>query len=156
MSKFGHYTKQGVTADATSLFVFRHLEGTPSLTCRPATRHNKAYTDAAKKNQAWLSRLARAGASKQADIQAREIIARMFADTIVTGWPVPPTDTDGKEVEFSTDNCYDFLMAIPDYMFDDATGNVDSIVRFCSNPLNFSGIDHELVDEEDVEQLAKN
>jgi len=148
---FGNYAARKVQADKTEQFTFLDLEGLPTLEVRPATKHNLAYAAAAKKVTPQLKRIQRQGGST-ADAKAIALLADLFAQHVVVGWPTPPVDSNGKPVEFSKENCEGFLNAIPDYMFDDPSGQTNSLVRFCSNPLNFSG---NYSDEEEAD-LAGN
>lgn len=148
---FGNYKAKAVKADAEELFTFHDLEGEPTLSVKPATRHNRRYAAAAKAQGAQLRRLMR-GSAQDADKKAVKLLASLFSKTVVTGWPTPPIDSKGKPVDFTAENCEAFLNAIPDYMFDDPSKNYPSLVDFCTNPQNFVG-GGETVEE--VELLGK-
>lgn len=148
---FGNYSAKKVQADKTQLFTFHDLEGTPTLQVKPATKHNRAYSGAAKRATPKLKRIQREGGTSSED-RAIELLAELFSQHVVVDWPTPPVDSAGKPVPFSPENCQGFLQAIPDYMFDDPSGSYPSLVRFASNPLNFS----DGYDEDEEKELAGN
>lgn len=148
---FANYAAQKIQAHKTERFTFYDLEGTPTIEGKPATKHNLEYAAAAKRMTPKLKRIQREGSSNS-DERAIELLAELFAEHVIVDWPTPPIDKSGKVVPFTPENCRDFLVAIPDYMFDDPSGSYPSVVRFYSNPLNFS----EGYDADEEKELAGN
>lgn len=64
----------------------------------------------------------------------------MYPKYIVTGWE-NVMDNSGKNVEFSEEECKDFLSSLPDWIFDE-------LRDFCTNELSFT-------DSLDIEVIAK-
>ena len=137
MSQFDHlkalHVKDGDTAD----YYFEELGGTPYLTCAPATNVNKAFLNAVMKKSKEASRVANArrrlrGSDEVTDAaieRARLEDIELFVEYIVSGWG-NVFNTDGEPVEFTKENCREFLQAIPPEMFAD-------LRLFCLDVRNF-------------------
>ncbi len=155
MPDFSNYGAMREDGTATKPYTFEELEGAPQLDCRPATSANTRYNNAALKA---LGRRAQ-GRRKKARVTAQTVDAarREDADLLskycVTGWPVAPVDNAGTPVDFSADNCKDFFLAIPDWMFDDFR-------NWVADPLQFTTEEEVPEDEEpdadDAEELGNS
>tara|TARA_R110000737_G_scaffold47134_5_gene67063 strand:+ start:1363 stop:1836 length:474 start_codon:yes stop_codon:yes gene_type:complete len=126
MSQFGQLKALHVKDGDTAEFYFNELEGIPQLTCKPATNVNKAFLNAVMAASKEASRVARAkkkikGKQDEAITQAAIDRARMddielFVDHVVVGWE-DVVNQNEEPVEFTAENCRDFLQAIPPEMF---------------------------------------
>jgi hypothetical protein len=119
-------------------YVFSEIEcklGPVTLYSRPATEANATY------HNEWLRRVAerqKAGQAKQtADAavlsEARDEDRDLLGLTCATGWANVP-DSEGKAVEFSTEEVQAFLKALPDWIF-------DRYRHWAMNPRNFMARD---------------
>tara|TARA_R110002167_G_scaffold93122_2_gene249826 strand:+ start:22673 stop:23146 length:474 start_codon:yes stop_codon:yes gene_type:complete len=126
MSQFGQLKALHVKDGDTAEFFLSELEGIPVLTCKPATNINKAFLNAVMRASKQASRVAKAkrslkGKQDETVTQAAIEKARMddielFVEHIVIGWE-DVVNQDGAPVEFTADNCREFLQAIPPEMF---------------------------------------
>lgn len=129
---------------AAKPYTFEDIAGQPTVLSRPATSANKRY------NQARLKLLNKrtSGGRKKARIStavvdaARKEDAKLLADFCAIGWDPAPKDSSGAEVPFSAENCREFFLAIPDWMFDDFRAWV-------SEPTNFVSDEEDADDEEE-------
>ncbi len=151
MSQFDHLKALHVTATATADFIFEHLEGMPSLTCRPATDINEGFFNAVLKAGKQASRKAKAirklKGKQEKDLAAQKEKARLddielFVDHIVVGWD-DVVNKKGKPVEFTTENLRQFLQAIPPEMFHDLRVFCLSIENFRPDPGGMSDEERE-------------
>jgi len=150
MSKYAHVKALSVSEGDTADFVFYEIEGHPSLTCLPATSINRSFFNAVLKRRKELARKLRGRKNEvptEAEMAAvRKQDAELFVQYIVTGWS-DVIDVDGNEVEFSQEECQEFLMAIPQDMFED-------LRNFCLDISNFRQQDR--MDPEEQDELAGN
>lgn len=130
MTDFGHLKKLDVK-DKTARYSIFQIEGEPALILKPANEANKPYFNAVLKRSRRNVKAIQAGAVNQAMISENRAQDReLFPRFVVVGWE-GVTDSKGKEVEFSRDNCSDFLRALPDWIFDE-------VRNYASNSANFA------------------
>jgi hypothetical protein len=143
MADFSHLKALAVSRETTKEYVFDRIEGEPSVIVAPATDDNTDFlnarldvaladapeetADKPKKKQS--GKVSREDLVRQYD-ESRETDCRLIADTCIRDWGTPPLDRAGKAVEFTPQNAYEFLMALPHYMVDPFRG-------FCVNIYNF-------------------
>lgn len=149
MSKFAHLKALKVNANKTMRFDLPEIcvNGvSPTLLLLPATEANKPYFQAILKRAAE-SRTMRRAAQKTitADVieDLREEDMRNYAKHVIKGWE-NMLGADGKPIEFSEEECLEFLQAIDTWVF-------DLIRNFCTEPTNFAG-----AIDVDVDAVAKN
>ena len=157
MSQFGQLKALHVKDGDTAEFFFSELEGVPVLTCKPATNINKSFLNAVMAASKQASRVAKAKrkvSGKQDDTITQAAIDRarmddidLFVDHVVVGWE-DVVNQDGEPVEFSKENCRDFLQAIPPEMFTE-------LRLFCLDIRNFRP-DAVEMDPEEQETLQGN
>jgi len=150
MSKFGHLQKLAVTGESTVDFVFYAIDGSPTLEVAPATKANKPFFNAVLKKGKEAQRKLRARRGQmptQAQLdEVRRQDADLFVEYVVKGWR-NVVDQEGEPVEFSAQECREFLLAIPEDMFEE-------LRDFCMETANFRNVDDMPSDEQ--EELAGN
>lgn len=139
--KFSHLSKYEVKADRRIKYVIDDIEGEPILILAPATSENKPYYNKVlrktAKNPMKAIKKINAGTVRENRDQDRIL----FANYVIKGWK-RVVDGEGKEVEFSKENCFEYLTALPDWIF-------DQVRNYAATPDNF-------IDEENIEDLSKN
>tara|TARA_R110000796_G_scaffold41179_2_gene101987 strand:+ start:31228 stop:31683 length:456 start_codon:yes stop_codon:yes gene_type:complete len=133
MSKFAHLKSLAVNDGDTVEFSFYEIEGVPTLDVAPATKANREFFNAVLRKSKEAARKLRSRRNQmptQAQIDAvrREDVA-LFSEYIVKGWR-NVVDSKGTEVEFSKEDCQEWLMEIPDDMFEE-------LRDFCLDIRNF-------------------
>jgi hypothetical protein len=146
VADYSHLKKLDVTDASEAEYVFsdvavgRNEDGSvinPTIFFRPMIDSNRHYlnerirlsteraeqTAAADKKDKVQQLADRLNADRDAD---RVLISR----TCALRWGVAPKDIDGKEHEFSPDECLAFRTALPNYMF-------DPLRSWVQNPYNF-------------------
>ena len=141
MSKFKHLSKYEVQADRLIEYVIDDIEGEPVLILSPATSENKPYYNKVLKKTAKnpLKAMKRMNVGMVRENRDQDRV--LFAKHVVKGWK-RVVDSDGNEVEFNQENCYDYLRHLPDWIF-------DQVRNFAASPDNF-------IDDETVADLSKN
>lgn len=139
--KFSHLSKYEVKADRRIEYVIDDIEGEPILILAPATSENKPYYNkvlrkTAKNPMKMLKRI-NAGTVKENRDQDRVL----FANFVVKGWK-KVVDGEGILVEFNKENCFEYLTALPDWIF-------DQVRNHAATPDNF-------IDEDIISDLSKN
>lgn len=144
MVDFSNYSALQEDGSEAREFTFQDIEGQPSVLSRPATSANKKYNNARLKslNKRTKGGRAKARISLATVDAARREDAEMLSKFCITGWGTAPVDSTGQPVTFSAENCREFLLAIPDWMFDEYRGWV-------SDPINFTGDDTDADDDDD-------
>lgn len=147
MVDFSHLQSLEVTNDRTAEYTFHNIEvngKSPTLIVAPAGEANKPYFNALLKRAGRTARQVSAGKINAGMIgENRDEERELFPAYVVRGWK-DMLDADGSEVEFTRENCTDFIKALPDWLFDD-------LRTFCGKPENF--VDSVNVE---VEDLGKN
>lgn len=133
----------------TSTFTFDTLDGKPTVQCRFAGEYNKPYFSKFIAGSE-VAKSARKGGkikvSARVFEQTRDLDKKLYPESVVFGFVEgeEPIDTGGGRVPYTTENCRDFLAALPDYMFDE-------LRTYCSDLDNF-GSDY----IEDPEELGNS
>lgn len=142
MPDFSHLKNLAVTEESTSEYTFSLIEGDPSIILAPAHDVNAAFRRRRIEMSLELAdKFTKPGKRTKPekltvdkvikdDDEERENNRILIAHTCAKGWGTAPLDAKGKPVEFSAENCLEFLQAIPQDMF-------DSLARFASNLFNF-------------------
>lgn len=133
MPDFSNLKKQEVDQEYERDFTLSYLEGEPVLVVVSATQANKAYFNARLKA---MSKFAGRNAGAKIDVQKiaeiQEDDRGLMAQHVVRGWK-NVLDAKGQPVEFTVQNCEEFLEALPRDMFMD-------LKAFVENPDNFRAI----------------
>jgi len=153
MADFSNLKSLDVSDETLAEYTFDMIPGDPSIWLAPATDANKCYLDerlrlalekAEKAPRAPRGKRMKLTPEQMAkDMEddresARVLLARCCAKK----WGTPPKDASGDEPEFSEQNCYDFLKAMPDYMFDPFNNWAQNIYNFVERPeLDEAGAD---------------
>jgi hypothetical protein len=141
LDKFSHLSKYEVKADRRIEYVIDDIEGEPVLILAPATSENKPYYNKllrkTAKNPLKTLKKMNAGMVRENRDQDRVL----FANYVVKDWK-KVVDGEGKEVKFNEENCFEYLTALPDWIF-------DQVRNYAATPDNF-------IDDEDVDELSKN
>lgn len=136
MSKFSHLSALKVDASKLVRFTLGDITVngvSPTLLLAPATEANKPYYNAVLKRVATAKKRSRHSAVTMAFIdESREADIAEYAQYIVKGWE-DMLDNKGNPIEFSKEECLEFLEAIDSWLF-------DQIRAFCVDPTNFSGV----------------
>lgn len=133
MPDFNYLNDFDVTNASTSKYKMYQIElkgKHPVLTVLPATQANEKYFNALLKRSKRIQRQVESGNIDTALLQAnREEDKGLYPEYVITGWR-NVFDSAGKSVEFTKENCTDFLAALPDHVFDD-------LADFCRTPQSF-------------------
>jgi hypothetical protein len=152
---FSNVRALAVTKETTAEYSFPFIPGEPSIVLAPATDANEAFLNERLRLQIESvekapearkkSRKITAEEMKESMAEEREMDRLLISRTCARSWGVAPRDVNGNQPEFTPDNCYDFLKALPDYMF-------DPLRNFAANIYNF--VKRPTVSEEDAERLG--
>jgi hypothetical protein len=147
MSNFSHLKKLNIDESRTAEYVLNELDPPVKLTVRPASEANKQYFNA-------VIRLSKKRSGKKTSISLKSIEEDrkddlpLFAKYIIVDWS-NCVDASGKEVEFSSEECEEFLTQLPSYLF-------NQIRVFCSDITNFYPEEDDTTDEELGEYLDED
>ncbi len=145
MADFSHLKALDVSKDKTVEYTLHAITVnglTPTLILAPATEANGPYFNAVLKRAGKLSRLSRSGVVSASMLdENRDEDRELFPLHVAKGWR-DVVDAKAKPVEFSADECEQFLGALPDWLFDEMR-------LFAGNPSNFA-------DMIDVQVASKN
>ena len=143
MTDFSHLKQLEVTRNKTAELTMYEIVGEPTIVLAPATEGNKPYFNALlRRTGKNVKRVARGGLNAGVISENRDEDRELFPAHVIQGWR-GVRDAAGEEVEFSRDECAQWLQALPDYLF-------DRVREFAGDHSNF--VD-EVVDGEDT---AKN
>lgn len=113
-------------------FPFFQIEGRPVLKVRHAGRSNAPYANALDKLNAKsgaMRRLSQGKMDRRTIDAARDDSRDLFARFVIVGWG-GVVDASGAPVAFTLENCRAWLVALPDYLFEE-------LLRFCADQQNF-------------------
>lgn len=146
MADFSNLAKYAVTEATEREYSFAEVDGAPSIFFAPAHDSNPAFlnerlrlsilradertaeVNAAKPGKVTPEKLA-------ADIEEdREFDRQLLARTCARRWGTPPTDVEGNQPEFSAENCYAFLKALPIHMLDPLRNWAANVRNFVERP----------------------
>lgn len=141
MPNFNYLKKYEVKSDKTFEYEIDELDSNPTLIMVPATSENKLYYNQILKKQAKNPMKALKNMNRATVKKNRDHDRKLFPLYVIKGWK-GVIDTDKKPVEFNMDNCFEFLLALPDWIF-------DKIRNYAASPENF-------IEDEVIEDLSKN
>lgn len=154
MSKYAHLAALDLNKDTTAKFEIIEIrvnDVCPTLTLRPANQDNDSYFSRAMRRNAKTAKQAVTSGIGAREIQhARNTDRVLFPEFVIVGWE-DMLDGKGSPIEYSQEECIEFLTHLPDWIFDE-------IRNFASERMNFVkeiNVD-DLPDAEEVEALAKN
>jgi hypothetical protein len=131
MTKFGHLKALDVQ-DKTAEYTIYQIAGEPTLILKSATEENKGYFNAILRRSRRNMQAFKAGAvNKKILDENRREDKELYPKYVIQGWR-NVKDSEGNAVEFSKDECADFLDALPNWIFDE-------IRAFAGESSNFSG-----------------
>lgn len=163
MADYSHLAKLAASEDTLAEYVFTDIPGRPSIWCAPATDDNQSWRSERARMVLRRAKAAEHEAKKRRTGAAPEVTPEMILkqqdeeleeDRLLISrccakrWGVAPRDVDGNQPEFSEEECYAFLKAVPNWMFKPLAG-------WASSPRNFVTIPDE-VDESDGEELGNS
>ncbi len=139
--QFSHLSKYEVKADRLIDYVLDDIEGEPTLILAPATSENKPYYNKVLRKTAKNPMKAIKKMNIGTVRENRDQDRLLFAKYVVKGWK-KVVNGEGALVEFSEQNCFEYLTALPDWIF-------DQVRNYAASPENF-------IDDAVVSDLAKN
>lgn len=152
MSKFDYIDQERITQDKTAEWVCSRIYGgeVPVLTVRPVSQTlNPGYTNAFVRRSGGAKQLA---ATQQRQLAARDfsrvgsttraIDRELYPEHVIVGW-TGVVDRHGQPVEFSRDECRQWLEHIDVHVFDE-------LRQFCLTLDNFAGAG--VVSDSEVEE----
>ncbi len=146
---FSHLKKLSVGAAKTARYQLIEVEGEPTLIGVFAGETNKPYFNAVVKRSTRSARKLRAGKMTAKELEdGRNHDREIFPKFVFKGWE-DMFDSAGNQAEFSEQNCFALLSALPDYLFDD-------VRNFFTNPESFLDDPEELSDAEDAVDLGNS
>ena len=129
-SNMFEHLKQYEVKEKTAEFTFHNIAGNPTFIVRPANSNNKAYLNSTLRGSRKSFRnIQSQGISSKLLEENREKDREEYPKSVIIGWK-EVRDSKGNPVEFSKNNCQDYLNCLPDFLFDD-------LRNFCSNNENF-------------------
>ncbi len=130
MTNFNHLKEKDVRQDTTSRFELYMIDGSPTLILAPATEANKSYFNKILALSRKMSGIVAAGGLNTAMLdETRSLDKSLYPGLIIQGWE-NVRDDKGIAVEFSPEECSQFLAQLPNWIFDD-------IRAYASKPINF-------------------
>ncbi len=139
MVDFSHLAKLDVNEASEAEFVFEDIPGEPSIWFKPMTDANPDYLNervrlaverAEQANKETKGQRRKRILSADQLEEDRELDRILMARTCAVRWGTAPKDVKGDTPEFNEQNCYDFLKAVPSYMFDPCRGFVSNVYNF--------------------------
>lgn len=145
MADFSNIASLVVNEETLREYTFDLIQGEPSIWLAPATDENKPYLEErlrlALEAAEQAPRLPRGkrpkitAAQMAADMEKdRETNRVLLARCCARKWGTTPVDATGNKPEFSEQNCYDFLKALPSHMFDPFQNWAGNIYNFVERP----------------------
>ena len=129
MGQFDHIKQQTATTE-TVRFEIPELSGTPWLEVAQATEANPGFLNAALRMRNAQRRGVRQGRVSPGQIErGRQTDLVLFSKHVVKGWG-NVTDNSMKPVEFTPEDCREFLEALP-------LDISNELRAFCTDPANF-------------------
>lgn len=149
MADYSHLRKLDVTQESEAEYTFddvvvgRAEDGSniyASIWCRPMVEANKLFlNERIRMSTERADKAAKQPRGEKKDKvqqladrmeEDRESERKLIAHTCALRWGNPPLDVEGKANEFTPDECYAFLSALPTFMF-------DPFRQWVQNPYNF-------------------
>lgn len=139
MADYSHLQQLEVTEETEREYVFDDIPGEPSIWFRHMGATNTAFLNervriSAERAEKMVQQT-KAQRKKQTISAAqleedRDIDRELMAKTCAIRWGTAPRDASGKTHEFSTEECYAFLKALPHYMFEPCRNWVQNVYNF--------------------------
>lgn len=130
--QFSNFTPKQGPSHGTATYTFMELDGEPSLEVRPATRANKEYFNALLRRMGKLRKSLERGDMTVEMIEKQERMVRdLYAQHVIValvGW----TDSEGNEVESTSETIKALMEQLPDAQFED-------LAEFVGDEDNFRG-----------------
>lgn len=151
MADFSNLKVLDVTNESTAEYGFPDIPGEPSIILAPAHDSNEAFLN--ERLRLSIERADRLSAEPRGRKAAkatpedlkrqleedREMDRVLISRVCARNWGTAPKDVKGDQPEFSEANCYDFLAALPIYMFDPLRNFAANIYNFVKRPPITSG-----------------
>jgi hypothetical protein len=132
MTDFANLKAMEVRAERTAAFTLYQIEGEPVLHMAPATEANEPYFNELLKRSKRNQRRINAGNFTSGMIQEnRDNDRELYPRFVVRGWN-RVVDAKGEVAEATEENVKAFLVALPDWLFDEARA-------FATDPHNYVG-----------------
>lgn len=164
MVDFSNLKKLDVNEASEAEYIFEDIPGEPSIWSRPMTDANPVFLNERVRlavERAEASSKETRGARRKRMLSAeqleedRELDRILIARTCALRWGTAPKDVDGNEPEFSEQNCYDFLKALPSYMVDPYRGFLANVYNFIDRSA-LAGADETEGDDDGGETLGNS
>lgn len=151
MADYSHLSALAITSETTREYTFDLIPGEPSIILAPAHDSNEAFQNERLRYQIdEAERLQAAPRGKKAPKLTVDTLKKgieddrerdryLIAHACARSWGTPPKDKDGKEPEFSAEECYAFLKAMPDFMLDPFRNFAGNLYNFVDRPEVSSG-----------------
>lgn len=135
MPDFSNLKKLDVDGSTAREYKFDQIEGAPSIWSLPASEENKPYMNEALRRVGKGSRGGRRAKRTTVDTvkASRDEDKELFAKYCAKRWNVK--DASGLEVQFTPENCREFLEALPDWIFDDYRQWLNEATNFLDESL---------------------
>jgi hypothetical protein len=144
MTDFSNLQALDINGETLKEYTFDYIPGTPSIWFAIARDLNPDFLNERLRMQAeaiakapmQTARQTPTAASLAADIEKDRLL---LARTCAKKWGTPPQASDGSYPEFSAENCYAFLKAVPVWMLDPLRGwasNVGNFIPEASAPVD--------------------
>jgi hypothetical protein len=128
MVDFSHLNKLEVS-DKTAEYVMNQIEGQPTLIVKPATESNKPYFNSVLRRSRKTLQQSQGGLSAKMITDNRNEDKELYPKHVIVGWE-DMKDSSGELVDFSVENCTNFIGKLPPWLFDE-------IRTFCGKSINF-------------------
>lgn len=116
---FSHLRQLEVRRERAFDYTIFQLEDEPVLECAPATEANSGYFNAVLRGSSKSMRRMRRGKIDAKTLRENRAQDRaLFPKYVVKGWR-NVNDASGQPVEFSEEACAAYLVALPNWVFDD-------------------------------------
>lgn len=145
---FSHIREQYTPGSQSVPYSMTRLRGDVVLDVKHAGESNRPYYNEVNRKNAKTSAITRILRGKEDPATAKAALdeaRELFAKFVVVGWR-GVVDRARKPVEFSVENCREFLFQLPDYIFRE-------LMTFCSNQSNFLP---DAIDNEEAQEQAGN
>jgi hypothetical protein len=140
-----NYLKKFEIKDNVVDFPINDIQGevVPVLIVKPATQSNKPYFNAIlRKSKSKVGSIQSGNLNINMLDENRSEDKKLFPKHVITGWK-NVTDSSGKAVLYTFENCNDFVNALPEWIFDKVRNFAATSENFVEEAIN-------------VEEKAKN
>ena len=154
MSKFGNLKSLVVDANSRFTMSIPEISAKTALILAPALESNLPYFRTLKKQaktNAKRNRTLHAAGNYGLDVMRKDDAA-IYPGFVIVGWEhMPGENAEGEmcDVPFSIEDCNEFLVELPDWLF-------DKVRQIASDPKTFVSMPEEVISGEDKEEYLKN